>query len=259
MKKINLLLLYILVLQNLNAQNNNRNYLYSLQTNGIESFYSLEINNEFSFWKEIEKMKINDDSFDYSISFVQDENYTFKNVYININDSIILSNQKIIGKNFYIIEDINGLDWELTDLSEDILGYKCQAATTNYKGRKYTAYFTTDITTNFGPWKFHGLPGMILKVISTSNNEVYKMECLEIKKSNLDNPKEIYDKYYESNQFISWDEFLIDVNNLIENHIRSIKSRETSSNDGGGYSFIKLRNYLEVFNEKIQMEGVIID
>ena len=259
MKNIFLLISFILLIENVKGQNNNRNYLYYLQTNGFKSFYSLEVNNEFSFWKEIEKMQIDEDSYDYSISYEQDENYSFKNVYKNFNDSIMLSNQKIISRNFYTTEKIEKLDWELLNKSENILGYNCQAATTVYKGRRYTAYFTTDIATNFGPWKFHGLPGMILKVISTSNNEVYKMECLEIKKGILENPIEVYNKYIEANKFISWDVFLKEVNNLIENHIRATKSREASSNDGGGYYFIKLKNYLEVFNEKIQFEGVIID
>lgn len=259
MRKIFFLITVILLIKSVNGQNNNRNYLYFLQTNGFKSFYSLEVNNKFSFWKEIEKMKIDEDSYDYNISFEQDENYSFKNVYKNFNDSVMLSNQKIIGRNFYTNEKIEKFNWELLDKSEIILGYNCQAAITLYKGRQYTAYFTTDLSTNYGPWKFHGLPGMILKVISISNNEVYKMECLEITNSTLKNPIEVYNKYFEANKFISWDEFLEEVNVLIENHIRATKSREASSNDGGGYYFIKLKNYLEVFNEKIQFEGVIID
>lgn len=34
-------------------------------------------------------------------------------------------------------------------------------ATTQFRGLTYTAWFALDIPINEGPWKFHGLPGLI--------------------------------------------------------------------------------------------------
>lgn len=42
--------------------------------------------------------------------------------------------------------------------------YKVQKAETDFGGRKWTAWFTTDLPYQDGPYKFGGLPGLIVKV-----------------------------------------------------------------------------------------------
>ena len=41
-------------------------------------------------------------------------------------------------------------------------GYVCQKATTTYGGREWTVWYTPDIPVSAGPWKFQGLPGLIM-------------------------------------------------------------------------------------------------
>lgn len=66
------------------------------------------------------------------------------------------------------------LDWEIQEESKEILGYTCLAATTNFKGRTYTAFFTESIPVSDGPYKFKGLPGMILELYDTENHFHFK-------------------------------------------------------------------------------------
>ncbi len=60
-------------------------------------------------------------------------------------------------------EPIPEFEWTLTDETEEIMGYPCNKATTTWRGREWTAWYS-DIPINAGPWKFQGLPGLILKV-----------------------------------------------------------------------------------------------
>ncbi len=83
--------------------------------------------------------------------------------------------------------------WQLLNKRKNILGYNCQAAKVTYLGRTYIAWFTKKIPLDEGPWKFWGLPGLILEVADFQNNYVFK--CIGIKK--LIAPKEIV--FYKTN------------------------------------------------------------
>ena len=54
--------------------------------------------------------------------------------------------------------------WKITKESKEILGHKVYLASTTYGGRNYIAYFTTEIPVQDGPYKFFGLPGLILEI-----------------------------------------------------------------------------------------------
>ncbi|MCX2452538.1 GLPGLI family protein [Pedobacter sp. PLR] len=56
------------------------------------------------------------------------------------------------------------LNWELVEGTDTVATYACQKALLKFRGRNYTAWFSPDIPVNEGPWKFSGLPGLILKI-----------------------------------------------------------------------------------------------
>lgn len=66
-------------------------------------------------------------------------------------------------------EPIPEIKWTLTDETENILGYECHKATARWRGREWNAWYA-DIPVNAGPWKFQGLPGLILKVEDTTKD-----------------------------------------------------------------------------------------
>lgn len=64
----------------------------------------------------------------------------------------------------YYTEPLSEMEWTvLEDSTATVLGYECFMAESNYHGRHWKAWFTPEIPLSFGPWKLHGLPGLILK------------------------------------------------------------------------------------------------
>lgn len=74
----------------------------------------------------------------------------------------------------YIYEDeLNPQVWEIKDSIRTILGYTCQMATCNFRGRHWTAWFAPEIPVSDGPWKFSGLPGLIFEVKDAGSQYVF--------------------------------------------------------------------------------------
>lgn len=59
--------------------------------------------------------------------------------------------------------------WMMEDSTKQVLGYTCQKAECDFRGRHYVAWFTPDIPISDGPWKFNGLPGLILEVYDSKH------------------------------------------------------------------------------------------
>ncbi|UOU99212.1 GLPGLI family protein [Chryseobacterium daecheongense] len=69
-----------------------------------------------------------------------------------------------IGRDIYSYEEDRPLNWKISSETTKIGEYKVQKAETDFAGRKWTAWFTTDLPYQDGPYKFGGLPGLIVKV-----------------------------------------------------------------------------------------------
>ncbi len=77
-------------------------------------------------------------------------------------------------KQWFIKDDLPVQDWELiSGETKTILGYKCKKAKLKFRGSEFTAYYTSAIPTTFGPWKFGGLPGLILEATLDGNSNFY--------------------------------------------------------------------------------------
>lgn len=61
-------------------------------------------------------------------------------------------------------EPLPAIDWELEEDERTILGYACRRARCTFRGRNYEAWYAPEIAVSVGPWKFGGLPGLILAI-----------------------------------------------------------------------------------------------
>ncbi|WP_416446184.1 GLPGLI family protein [Leeuwenhoekiella sp. A16] len=72
----------------------------------------------------------------------------------------------------YIKDKTIAIPWKIQDTTKKIGDYTVQKATAFFRGRNYTAWFTTKIPLPYGPWKLSGLPGLILEAYDT-DKEIY--------------------------------------------------------------------------------------
>jgi GLPGLI family protein len=80
----------------------------------------------------------------------------------------------------YIYEDsLYAQKWLIQSDTARILGYLCQKALCSFRGRNYTAWFTESIAVSQGPWKFMGLPGLIIKVYDNEQTFTFTLRGIE--------------------------------------------------------------------------------
>ncbi len=106
------------------------------------------------------------------------------------------------------------ISWKLMNEEKEIKGYKVKKAITNLFGRSWEAWYTEDVPISYGPYKFNGLPGLILDIKDSQN--LFHFEFVGITKSNSSIPKPFkigrvkmtrdefidYIKKYKENPFI---------------------------------------------------------
>lgn len=95
-----------------------------------------------------------------------------------VNGDITFENR--IGRDNYAYTENNLFTWKIEPETMKIDKYTAQKATTDFGGRKWTAWFTSEIPVSDGPYKFGGLPGLILKIEDDKGD--YKFEMAESKK-----------------------------------------------------------------------------
>ncbi len=89
-----------------------------------------------------------------------------------------------LGTAYYTFKSPDVLDWKIESIiTENIAGYKCTKATVKVGGKVFVAWFTYDIPLSDGPYKFRGLPGLILKVNDTGSFTVF--EVISLTKASL--------------------------------------------------------------------------
>lgn len=72
--------------------------------------------------------------------------------------------------------DDTKLNWKISNEKAKIGSYNTQKATTDFGGRTWNAWFTPDIPLQDGPYKFHGLPGLIVKIEDDGKNYSWELK-----------------------------------------------------------------------------------
>lgn len=102
--------------------------------------------------------------------------------YKTFTDSSISTIDLIFADITSVDERIPQITWNIVDSFKQIIGLNCRKATTDFRGRNYTAWFCTDIPISNGPWKLGGLPGLIIESYDSKGEISFK--CLGYEKRN---------------------------------------------------------------------------
>ena len=84
--------------------------------------------------------------------------------------------QDRINRNVFGYEEEIPMKWNITSDKEKIGEYNTQKATTEFGGRKWNAWFSSDIPIQDGPYKFQGLPGLIVKIEDDGQNYSWELK-----------------------------------------------------------------------------------
>lgn len=107
----------------------------------------------------------------------------FETFYQNYPAGKLTVSGRILTQYLLYEEDMPKIDWTLRDSTKELLGITCFQAVCSFRGRDYTAWYTPEIPSMSGPWKFSGLPGLILEVYDSRNeyrftaHSIYRTGC----------------------------------------------------------------------------------
>jgi GLPGLI family protein len=96
-----------------------------------------------------------------------------------------LTNQTLIyksriGRDNYSYSETPVFDWKILPETVKIGDYQTQKAETKFGGRTWYAWFTQEVPLQDGPYKFSGLPGLIVKVQDEKGD--YSFDLMQTKK-----------------------------------------------------------------------------
>ena len=88
-----------------------------------------------------------------------------------------------IGQTKMKVEDERKITWKILPEKLKIGDFETQKAETEMYGRKWIAWFTTEIPIQDGPYKFRGLPGLIVKIEDETKSHSYILNGIKNLKS----------------------------------------------------------------------------
>src|SRR5690606_30739611 len=120
----------------------------------------------------IDKDEYNDDNnTEIIVSYFSERS----DLYFLKNNNEVLFTYNLL-KNNYLVEDkLPKIEWELSSEKREIENLICYKATTTFRGRNWTAWYSPDIPINYGPWKFYGLPGLIIELKEDTNRFAFAL------------------------------------------------------------------------------------
>ena len=167
------------------------------------------------------------------------------------------------------LQSTDSQNWLLTTEKKQEKDLILQKATTIWGGRNWIAWFATAIPFQEGPYKFHGLPGLILEIADDKGNYKFSLVKSENIKESTEN--QYIEMAYQMSIPVTWEKFkntklkyYESPINFIKNGIGDSKKNEFYLNDGTTVNSSnsrevneRLRNTIKKYNNPIEVDKAI--
>lgn len=158
----------------------------SASSNVTKENYHLDISSkEIKYYKR--DFFIADSLIKNNISFPSSMKLNTSNIITHNIGSNDYSDYDLIENTVLKIQTTDPQDWKLTDEKKRLNGLMLQKATSYWGKRNWTAWFCIEIPFQEGPYKFRGLPGLIIELQDDENNYRFYLIKSENLKSNPSN------------------------------------------------------------------------
>jgi len=94
---------------------------------------------------------------------------TMEQLFFDYTTKEIVTIKPFINETFGIKSPMQAIEWQLIDSTKQIGNLVCKKAIGEFRGRKYTCWYSPEIAIQGGPWKLHGLPGLIISAVDEKN------------------------------------------------------------------------------------------
>lgn len=260
-------LFFILLTISFNLKSQNQRFLYeykyvsdSLNRDKIESeLMALDVSDKFSKFYSYDNFKYDSISKSNVDKGISDSNLKLKK---SKNSSIIIKDYpdffifmiSRIGQIKYNIKDNRTLNWKILPENDTLGNFKIQKAETEFAGRKWTAWFTTEIPIQEGPHKFRGLAGLILKIYDSTNSHIFTLAGIQkLKTINSKDDNFVFD--FGTNQNVTQEKYkqiLKEFRDDPNKSIRQTLSEMDEVNDNG--IMVNKNDYLREREKRLKEE-----
>jgi len=151
-----------------------------------------------------------------------DHIYSFKNF---ISNKVYKSVTHPAMYDLYYVNIEGKLDWKISPDKMKIEEMECQKASVQYGGRNWIAWFDPNNPIHDGPYIFHGLPGLIVKLNDDQGD--FDFNLIKIKKSDKNNMF-----YLRKGKEINWDAYMKLQNDYYSDPFAEVKSRNIKTKVG---------------------------
>tara|TARA_R100001377_G_scaffold85144_1_gene70497 strand:- start:2283 stop:3056 length:774 start_codon:yes stop_codon:yes gene_type:complete len=143
--------------------------------------------------------------------------------YMKQDENLIYFTQVFNGVYSVVKDSLPDFKWDLKSIETKKIGsFMCKKATLNFRGSKIVAWYSEELSVPFGPWKFKGLPGLILELYNLDDTSIHHWRA---KKIIYPHQKDI--QFTKDNQLniIEYETVIADMETQIKEKMKRMESR----------------------------------